>query len=244
MWRGYRVVVVADEPAPDPISQTIVGVFARVGPVRAPTKSEAAYAEVRSRILDGSLPPGCALNQEALAAALAISVTPLREALRRLEGEGLVQTRPDKMDIVAPLSSREIQELRYVRNLLEPEAASLAARNSDRAARARVVPLSDLTHTAAPPAWHSAHRLFHDAVWDLAGNLVLAEALRTLWARMDRYRRLAVRPEDFVRMADVEHTGIARAIAAGDAELAARLMADHSSPVVSLDQVDGAPAEG
>ena len=107
-----------------------------------------------------------------------------------------------------------------------------------------MVPLSDFTRTPAPPEWHSAHRRFHDAVWDLAVDLVLAEALRTLWARMDRYRRLAVRPEDFARMADVEHAGIARAIAAGDAELAAWLMAEHSSPVVSLDQVDGAPAEG
>jgi DNA-binding GntR family transcriptional regulator len=237
------LVVVADESAPDPISQSIVGVFARVGPVRAPTKSDAAYAEIRSRILDGSLPPGCALNQEALAAALAISVTPLREALRRLEGEGLVQIRPDKMDIVAPLSTREIQELRYVRNLLEPAAASLAAQNPDAGARARVGPLSELAGNADPQAWHSAHRAFHDAVWELAGNLVLAEALKGIWVRMDRYRRLAVRPEDFVRMADVDHEGIARAVADADSQVAARLMAEHSNPVVNLGSDHEAPAE-
>ncbi len=55
------------------------------------TKAEAVYQELRSRILDGSIKPASTLNQEALAATLGLSITPLREALRRLESEGLVR---------------------------------------------------------------------------------------------------------------------------------------------------------
>ncbi len=70
-----------------------------------------------------------------MAVDLGISVTPLREALRRLEGEGLVQMRSDKVVVVVPLTPRKLQELRVVRLQLEPLAAALAAAHRSAAER-------------------------------------------------------------------------------------------------------------
>ena len=83
------------------------------------TKAEAAYLETRSRILRGVLAPGVPVNQEALAASLGVSITPLREALRRLEMEGLVRLDAHRMVTTTPLTSRELDELYAIRTELE-----------------------------------------------------------------------------------------------------------------------------
>jgi DNA-binding GntR family transcriptional regulator len=70
-------------------------------PIQAVTKAEAVYLETRSRILKGVLAPGSAVNQEALAADLGVSITPLREALRRLEMEGLIRLEAHRTMVIA-----------------------------------------------------------------------------------------------------------------------------------------------
>jgi DNA-binding GntR family transcriptional regulator len=70
--------------------------------LQAVTKAEAVYIETRSRILKGTLAPGLAVNQEALAADLGVSITPLREALRRLEMEGLIRLEAHRTMIITP----------------------------------------------------------------------------------------------------------------------------------------------
>ena len=77
------------------------------------TKAKAVYIEARSRILKGTLAPGSAVNQEALAADLGGSITPLREALRRLEMEGLIHMEPHRTMTITPLTSQELLEEMY-----------------------------------------------------------------------------------------------------------------------------------
>ena len=79
------------------------------------TKTEAAYQNLRWNILTGSLAPGLGMNQETLARELGVSPTPVREALRRLESEGLVRFAAHSTVNVAPLSLRELDELYQVR---------------------------------------------------------------------------------------------------------------------------------
>jgi DNA-binding transcriptional MocR family regulator len=79
--------------------------------LQAVTKAEAVYIETRSRILKGTLAPGSAVNQEALAADLGVSITPLREALRRLEMEGLIRLEAHRTMSITPLTSRELDEM-------------------------------------------------------------------------------------------------------------------------------------
>ena len=91
------------------------------------TKAEAVYLEIRARILTGALSPGLQINQEALAASLGVSITPLREALRRLEMEGLARLEAHRTVVIAPLIGRELDELYVIRMELDALAAGLAA---------------------------------------------------------------------------------------------------------------------
>lgn len=84
------------------------------------TKSDVAYRELRHEILSGRLEPGQVLAQTALAGTLGISTAPLREALRRLEAEGLVQLDAHRDARVSPLTSQEARDLLEVRGALEP----------------------------------------------------------------------------------------------------------------------------
>src|SRR5262249_31149876 len=97
------------------------------------TKAEAVYIETRSRILKGTLAPGSAVNQEALAAKLGVSITPLREALRRLEMEGLIRLEAHRAMSITPLTSRELDEMYAIRAELETFAARLAGANASEA---------------------------------------------------------------------------------------------------------------
>src|SRR6266516_989273 len=88
------------------------------------TKAEAVYDVIRRRILSGALEPSAPLNQEALAPEFGVSVTPVREAVRRLEAEGLVRFQAHKSVVVAPLSLDELTEIYDIRLTLDPYAAS------------------------------------------------------------------------------------------------------------------------
>jgi len=193
------------------------------------TKGEAAYLETKARILDASMAPGSTINQSSLAAALGISITPLREALRRLEGEGLVEVRPDKSVAVVALTTRELAELQLVRLRLDPLAASLAAKKGSAQQRSKLMDLAAFPSANSNVlSWHEAHRAFHRAIHEMAGNRVLAESLDHLWERLHRYRLVALTDSALRRASTAApHDGIAVAIAAGDEESAERLMYCH-----------------
>src|SRR5262245_49870532 len=85
------------------------------------TVADAATGELRRRIIAGEFVDGEPLRQDALAEDLGVSRNPIREALSRLESEGLVASIPYKGYVVTPLSSDEIRELFELRSLIEPE---------------------------------------------------------------------------------------------------------------------------
>src|SRR5262245_61413048 len=91
------------------------------------TKSDFAYSQVRRRILSGELEPGAVLQQRELASQIGISTTPLREALRRLMSEGLVELDAHRDARITPLRAEEARDLLEVRRSLDPLAAGLAA---------------------------------------------------------------------------------------------------------------------
>jgi DNA-binding GntR family transcriptional regulator len=198
------------------------------------TKGEATYVEIRSRILNASMAPGSAINQTSLAAALGVSITPLREALRRLEGEGLVEVRSAKTVAVVPLTTRELAELQLVRLRLDPLAASLAAKVATTDQRAKLMDLAAFPSASSDAlSWHAAHRAFHHAIHEMADNRVLAESLDHLWERLDRYRLVALTDNEVRRASTAApHDGIAAAIATEDQEAAERLMYCHLQTVL------------
>ena len=192
------------------------------------TKAEAVYLETRSRILKGTLAPGSAVNQEALAADLGVSITPLREALRRLEMEGLIRLEAHRTMSIAPLTSRELDEMYAIRTELDPLAAGLAASNVSEAQLEIIYQLARQKAANDPVLQLERNRGFHRAVYSSCGNNALINLLEQLWDRTDRYRLILIREELLRRStSQQEHIDLANALAARKADLAARLMRVH-----------------
>lgn len=194
------------------------------------TKGEAAYAALRERILVGELAPGQVLQQRVLAQDLGISTTPLREALRRLASEGLVELDSHRDARITPLRAEQARDLLELRTVLEPMAAALAAERRTttdlaamRAALADLAPLHD--HPSAGDL--AAHRRLHRAVHLASHNAVLVESLERLWDQTDRYRRFALEDPPAAGDAEGEHRSLVAAIAAGAADRAAAIMRGH-----------------
>ena len=153
------------------------------------------YAEVRRLILTGALPPGSRLAQYDLADTLGMSITPLREAFRRLSGEGLIDLDTFRNARVAAISATEARQLHEVRLSLEVTAAGLAAgRRTDAdiaAMHAAADALLPVTRQGGEAAL-SAHRAFHRSLYLASHNEVLVRLLEDLWDKSDRYRRLGL----------------------------------------------------
>jgi DNA-binding GntR family transcriptional regulator len=197
-------------------------------PLLTVTKAEAVYLETRARILTGSLPPGLNVNQESLAADLGVSITPLREALRRLEMEGLIRLEAHRTVVIAPLTGRELDELYVIRIELDSLAAGLAAAKASEADIAMIGKLARQKPVREPVAQLERNRAFHRAIYASCGNGALAAYLDQLWDRTDRYRLILVKQELVSGTASrQDHIEIADAVADRDAEGAARLTRDH-----------------
>lgn len=201
--------------------------WTRRAPFYAQTKAEAVYVEVHRLILEGTLEPGTTLSQEALATQLGISITPLREALRRLESDGLVEPRAYGAVTVAPLTRKDLSELYAVRRQLDPFAARLAALVATDEQIAEIGAAAAVRTGRDIHAALAANRAFHRAVYTAAGNRVLTDILDRLWNRCDRYRLIVLRDHVSQSIAFNEHAEIVAAIRSRDARTASRLMDKH-----------------
>lgn len=191
---------------------------------------------LRERIRSGELPPGTRLRQERLAEELGISRTPLREALRLLAADGLVELQVNRGAVVSTLSHADRVAFWEARLALEPGAARLAAERRDPDAIAAMQATIAAQRAAATETQgFAANRAFHLALVGAAGNPHLTRFAEALWVRTVGaaiYRTQAATPAIVAAYAD-EHAAILRAIEAGDADGAARLTREHilASPV-------------
>jgi DNA-binding GntR family transcriptional regulator len=197
------------------------------------TKSELAHRRVRGLILSGELAPGAVLPQASLARTLGISTTPLREALRRLAQEGLVDLDAHRDARVRPLDATEARDLLELRRNLDPLAASLAAqRRTDGDLddiRAALDGLEALT-TSPSLAQLDSHHRFHAAIHRASHNSLLVQTLDGLWVKTDRYRRHGLetgRSEEEQQARATEHRLLVEAVRDGAADTAAELMRRH-----------------
>lgn len=190
--------------------------------------SALAYRSISDMIKDRRLRGGEMIVEQRLADELGISRTPLREALQRLEGEGLVQKVANRSFIVRHVELKEYLQSLKVREVIEAEAAALAVGRIDPALLAEIraetlaitrsVPYDTHAHWASDDRVHS---LFIDA----CGNEVMAEIVNALRAttRLFEIARLADRLAPDSR----EHIAILDALDAGDAKAARRAVAAH-----------------
>jgi DNA-binding GntR family transcriptional regulator len=189
-----------------------------------------AYAQIRAMILERDTAPGTRLSQLELAHQLGISRTPVREALRRLAGEGLVDALPQRGFRVADLGLEAVMRRLEVRMLLEPGVARLAAARrqpADLAALREAIALEAAAHDAH--AIHDASRLFHLTLAGATHNAAIVSALDGLWI-VEVGRRLLARragAADWQHSDVDEHQAILDAVQRGDGERAERLVREH-----------------
>jgi DNA-binding GntR family transcriptional regulator len=193
------------------------------------TKTDAVYSELRTRILEGTIEPASTLNQGQLASQLGVSTTPLREAIRRLESEGLVRSINHRLVEVAPLDIAELAALYEVREELDAFAVRLAALRHTEEERDGMLDALGLISDPSIDADSDTlkqNRRFHATIYRASHNPVLIELLDSLWDRADRYRRAGVFLARDVNVLS-EHRAIVDAVIGRRAEEAEQLMREH-----------------
>jgi DNA-binding GntR family transcriptional regulator len=204
--------------------------FGSVQPIQAASVVSLAYDRIRALILSGDVAPGTRLGQVDLAERLGVSRTPVREALRRLTGEGLVDFEDQRGFRVAALALDDVVRRLEVRLLLEPGAARMAAErrtDDDIAALAEAIARERRARSALDI--HDASRDFHVRVATATQNPEMVTTLEGLWL-VEVGRRLLSRRQAAPRWQDAdvaEHEAILAAITGGDADRAAALMDEH-----------------
>ncbi|WP_136162669.1 GntR family transcriptional regulator [Sphingomonas flavalba] len=173
--------------------------------------SEQLVDLVRDRILSGAVLPNSAIRQDALASELGISKIPLREALARLEQEGLLISQANRGFFVRPLSAEEAEEVFALRLKLEPDVMVLSAERATAQQRkaAKDVFASLYQVTEAGGAGVAAfNRAFHMALLRPAGQPIVLGILRRLHVMADRYVRKHLEPLGRDERANEEHREI------------------------------------
>ncbi|WP_322028963.1 GntR family transcriptional regulator [Paraburkholderia sp. J76] len=142
----------------------------------------------------GTLAPGLQLRQSDLAGRFRISRVPIREALKLLAAEGIIEHDPNRGFFVAPLSSEEARQLYRMRTLLETELLSTVEWPTPaqvKALKAMLTNLDELHREGDRESWVKCHRAFHETIFGLSPDKVLKRELLRLLRLTDRYRGLA-----------------------------------------------------
>ncbi|WP_458688207.1 GntR family transcriptional regulator [Nocardia tengchongensis] len=207
-----------------------------------------AYEELRDRIIDLRLSPGQRLVERDLAAELAISRIPLREALQMLEREGLVVIVPRQGAIVAPFTVADVRDLFDVRESLEVLAARLAAERATTAdlavLRDQLNAARDATARGDQAAIAAANAGFHAVIVEISGNPLLQSLLRPLESRVRWLFHLTKERDPGTQCEEHEllYAAIADHDPAAAAEIAYRHVASGREPSVALSEQWSMPA--
>jgi DNA-binding GntR family transcriptional regulator len=191
------------------------------------------YEILRTYILTGRLKIGQSLPERELAASLGVSRTPLREALIKLEQEGLVEIRPYKDVVVSGMSRRQFFDIMELRSVLEAHAARLAAEKMSLAEIERLQALFAQMHPRVESSDIAAcitlNYEFHATVARWSGNAELERLIRAYEDRENLFIRTFGREPRFADMLQSyrEHCKIMEALSARDAGLASELMLAH-----------------
>jgi DNA-binding GntR family transcriptional regulator len=192
--------------------------------------SDQIFDVVRDRIVAGSVPMTGAIRQDALAIELGVSKIPLREALARLEREGLIFSQPNRGFFVCPLSADEADEVFKLRLKIEPEAAELGAKLAttvDReAARLALAAVGEAMRANASDVGR-LNRAFHLALVRPGRQPLTLQMVERLHVIAERYVRKHLEPTGRDARATREHDALLAAWLAGDSERVRELTHEH-----------------
>ena len=185
---------------------------------------------VRDIILSGEISPSLAIRQDALAARLKVSKIPLREALARLEQDGLVVSHPNRGYFVTPLSADEAEEVYELRLRIEPDAAAqacLAATPAEQNAAREALDRLGRDAAAQKPTVGALNRAFHLALVAPGSRPITARMVMRLHVIADRYVRKHLEPLGRHIRAETEHEEILAAWLERRSDKVAKLIRQH-----------------
>lgn len=200
------------------------------------TAAEAVHADLRRAILTLALRPGAPLRIKSLCARFAVGPTPLREALWRLTGEGLVRIEPQRGFHVTPLTRDDLQSLALLCTATEPPALRRSIRrggrewlNSVQQSFAAFAPLLSKVgdRRAIDAEWERRHHVFHMALLAGCGLPALIRNVASWYDQLDRYRRLALPSLAYNAATADDHAALVALIERSEEDAAVDLLARH-----------------
>jgi DNA-binding GntR family transcriptional regulator len=204
-----------------------------LGTLTHSTKADAAYVTLRAAILDGRLYPGERVTLAGLAANLGMSPMPIRDALKRLSGEGLVVLTPHTDTVIAPFDIVDVEQIFVLRANLESLAARLAAKSVTPDLLGELWTLhagmKEQMESEDFEAFAQNNRRFHEAIFEAANNPYLRRMLGEVWTLSYRFRAGYRIIPGRAAAAHREHHQIVLALSENNEEAAETAMRTHVS---------------
>ena len=215
-----------------------------LAPIRVRSLRDQVHDQLREAIITGRLESGLKVNERQLAAELGISSSPLKEALRQLEGEGLVRTEPRRGTFVS-FSPRQAEEMNLARAALESIIARQAVKHgSDEQLRRLTGIIEEMraaVETGSPEELIALNEKFHDAI-HIASGCAYLRKLQNAQHMYNRAARISVLSQESVRRASfLEHEEIMRALLARDGD---RAVEGPSFETIQMYPMDDTAPEG
>ena len=187
------------------------------------------YQKLINAIEKGDLRPGDRMLETELASRFGVSRTPIREAIRRLETDGLVVHKPRIGAMVRLLAQQEIVELYEMRIVLEATAAQMAAKHCSNAETRTLHDLNDqmLAHSKDPFAVATLNRKFHTCIFNAARNRFLAQSYNSLSYSLILLGKTTLETDERVQNVYAQHEAIIGALISGDTDIASKVMRLH-----------------
>jgi DNA-binding GntR family transcriptional regulator len=189
------------------------------------------YSSLLLAIVEARLATGTPLSQNKLAARMGVSRTPVREALLRLERDGLVQRVPDAGFVVATITPDEVNEACDLLQVLDTYVYTRAAERLSRPELDGLLELASGLVASAESgdteAWREADRRYHGVVMDAARNRFVAEYLQQTRRRVQRFWLQKPQVDGRLRICSQDHVALARAMVDEDAEVLAQAVHGH-----------------
>ncbi|CAM4084978.1 GntR family transcriptional regulator [Paracoccus yeei] len=202
------------------------------------TLREIAVERIRAAIVSGRFPSGLRLVERNLVDQLGVSRSVIREAIRYLEAEGLVEVLPRSGPVVATLDWERARQIYDIRLRLEAAAAADFARNADNAARARLAEALNLLQKAFesddPQVLYDATTRFYEEIFTSAGHHIAWEIVHRLNGRISRLRALTLASTDRRVSGQARMQCIAEAILARDPDAAEHAVREHLTEAAQI----------
>lgn len=193
--------------------------------------SARVYHQIRANILKGELMPGESVTEMGLASECGVSRTPVREALRQLELEGLVELVPNKGAVILGIRPEDICDIYQIRSMLEGDVAARAARRATEEDVARLTEIIDLTEFYISKQnmqqLQGMDGQFHQLIYEMSGSRMLRRVLKDLHYYIGLTRDASLKSEGRAAESVREHRAVLEAIVRHDDVMAQERMKQH-----------------